>query len=67
MNIINKVRNLISGYKTYMAGVATILTTLVAWSTGELEFAHAVLAVILALEVMFLRAGVAKITEEVVA
>ncbi len=65
MNIINRVRNLISGYKTYMAGVATILTTLVAWSTGELEFAHAVLAVILALEVMFLRAGVAKTAQGV--
>lgn len=64
MNLINKVRNLVSGYKTYMAGVAVILTTLVAWSTGELEFSHTILAIVLAFEGMFLRAGVAKVAKE---
>ena len=58
--MLEKIREAISGKKTYILGCVAIATTVVAWATGEVTGVQCATAVFVALQTMFLRAGVKK-------
>jgi len=57
---MSKIREFLKGKKTYLTGVAGILSSLVAWSQGEINDVTLIGAIFIALQTMFVRAGVAK-------
>ena len=50
----------LAGKKTYLLGAAGLIGTIVAWASGEVTLAQAVGAAFIALQSMFIRAGIAK-------
>ena len=58
--MLAKIKAAIAGKKTYILGVVGIVTTVVAWASGEVSDTEALVAVFVALQTMFLRAGIAK-------
>lgn len=59
--MLEKIRNAIAGKKTYILGCIAVTTSLVVWSTGEISTADFAMAIFVALQTMFVRAGVAKV------
>ena len=59
--MLEKIKNAISGKKTYILGLVAIATTVVAWATGEVTDVQAITAIFVALQTMFVRAGIAKV------
>lgn len=58
--MLTKIKDAISGKKTYILGCVAIATTLVAWAAGEITDVQCVTAVFVALQTMFIRAGIKK-------
>lgn len=52
-----------SGYKTYIVGTVTIISTIAAYLIGDAELADTIQLVVTALLGMTIRAGVAKTAE----
>ena len=48
------------GKKAYLTAVAAILGVIAAWASGEVSNKEAIFAVVVAIEAIFLRAGIAK-------
>ena len=59
--MLERIRNAVKGKKTYILGCIGIATSLVAWSVSEVTTAEFAYAIFLALQTMFVRAGVAKV------
>ena len=55
---VDKVREFLSGKKTYLLLMATIIGTVVAWVEGKVDTMQGIYAIIAALAGMTLRAGV---------
>ncbi len=64
MNVLTSIREKISGYKRYIVAVIAILTALVAWSSDTITLTGLVGAIFAAVQTMFIRAGVAKVSEQ---
>ncbi len=64
MDILTRIRETISGYKTYIVAVIAIATAVLAWATGDLSLTELAVAVFAAVQTMFIRAGVAKVSEQ---
>ncbi len=62
--MLEKIRAAVSGKKTYIVGVIGIATALVAWSVGEVTTADFAMAIFVAFQTMFVRAGVSKTIQE---
>ncbi len=60
MGILNKIWAAIRGKKTYLLGVAAIITTVVIWATGEITSVQAATALFVELQTIFIRAGIKK-------
>jgi hypothetical protein len=58
--MLEKIRNAVYGKKTYILSCVALVTALVAWASGELTDVQFVTAIFVALQTMFLRAGIAK-------
>lgn len=58
---MERIRLWLSGKKTYLTGVAGILTALAGWSAGTIDAGALVNAIMIALQAMTLRAAVAKV------
>ena len=59
--MLARIKNAISGKKTYILGCIAIVTTIVAWASNEVTNVQCVTAIFVALQTMFLRSGIAKI------
>lgn len=59
--LFNRLRELLSGKKTYLLAVAGILTALIAFANGDLDSQGLVMAVYNALAAVTIRAGVGKV------
>ena len=57
---MNKIREFLSGRKTYIVGAGAIIAAVLAWTNGTLDNAQAIEAIVAALVAIFLRAGIAK-------
>lgn len=64
METLAKIKAAIKGKKTYILGSVAIATAAVAWASGEISGVACATAIFVAFEGMFLRAGVAKTTQE---
>jgi len=60
-----KVRDFLKGKKTYLTAVTAILTALVAWSSDSISATELVVALFVAFQTMFIRAGMNKETEKI--
>lgn len=58
---IGEVKDWLAGKKTYLVGVAALIGVVVAWSTGEFTDFQALEAAFVAVQTIFLRAGIAKV------
>ena len=58
--MLKKIREAIKGKKSYLLATATIIVTVVAWASGEITDTQGIAAVVVAVQSMFLRAGIAK-------
>ncbi len=56
--MFTKIRDAIRGKKAYILGVAGIVTTIVAWASGEVTDVTAITAIFIAIQTMFIRAGI---------
>ena len=56
--MLKKIRNAIKGKKTYLTGCAAILVAVVAWSASEVTNVELATAIFIALQTMFVRAGI---------
>ena len=61
--MLEKIRNAVKGKKTYIVGCIAVATSLVAWSVSEISTADFAMAIFVALQTMFVRAGVAKVID----
>ena len=52
--------NWLSGKKTYLTGIAAILTAIAAKAAGEIDWSQFFMAVGAALQTIWIRAGIAK-------
>ena len=59
--MLEKIRNAVKGKKTYITGCIAIATVLVAWSVSEVTTVQLATSIFVALQTMFVRAGVAKV------
>ncbi len=59
--MLEKIRAAVSGKKTYILGCVGIATALVTWSMSEITLVEFASAIFIALQTMFVRAGVAKV------
>ena len=66
MDILTRIREGISGYKTYIVAVIAVVAAVLAWATGDLTLTELAVAVFAAVQTMFIRAGVAKIPAKTV-
>lgn len=66
MDIFSRFRKLVSNYKTYATATAGILTALVAWSSDTITATELVVTIFVALQVIFIRAGISKVAEQTV-
>ncbi len=57
--MLNAIRDAIRGKKTYILGTIAVLTAVVAWASGELTLSQGVAAMFVAVQSMFIRAGIA--------
>lgn len=60
MDTLSKIREAISGKKTYLLGLAAIATVLVAWSAGDIDNITAIQSLFAAIGGMTIRAAVSK-------
>ena len=58
--MLDKIKDLVSGKKTYILMVISIIGTIVAWSQGAIDTVKAVELIIAAITGVTLRAGVTK-------
>ena len=58
--MLDTIRNAIAGKKTYILGCVAVATSLVMWSTGEISLTNFAMAIFVALQTMFVRAGIKK-------
>ncbi len=58
--MLEKIRLVISGKKTYFLAVAALITSLVAWATGGITLGEFITATFASLGALFMRAGIAK-------
>ena len=59
--MLKKIRDTIKGKKTYLTGCVAILVAVVAWGSSEVTNVELATAIFIALQTMFVRAGVAKV------
>lgn len=59
--MFGKLKTLLSGKKTYLAAIVTILGVLISWVNGSVEDIEAIKLIIDAILAMTIRAGVAKV------
>jgi len=57
---MTKFREWLKGKKSYLLGLAGVLTVAAAWASGELNLTEALAGLWAALQTIFLRAGIAK-------
>ena len=62
--MIEKIRNILSGGKTYLVCLSAILVAVIAFINGELEVGQLITAIYAAITGMTLRAGIAKNNSE---
>lgn len=62
--MLEKLKDLLSGKKTYLIGLGAILTALVAYSSGDLSIVQLVQSIVAAVMAMTIRAGVTKSNPE---
>lgn len=60
-SIMDKIKDVLSGKKTYLLAAASIIGIIVAWLNGSMDNVSALKALIEALFAMTLRAGVSKV------
>ena len=58
--MLTKIKEAISGKKTYVLGCIAIATTIVTWASNEVTDVQCITAVFVALQTMFIRAGIKK-------
>jgi len=56
--VLTKIKDAIHGKKTYILGCIAIATTIVAWAAGEITDVQGIAAIFVALQTMFIRAGI---------
>lgn len=61
---IQRIQDFLAGKKTYLLAIVAIITALVAWSEDGLSLTELITAVFIALQTMFIRAGVRKVAVE---
>ena len=59
--MFKKIKDVISGKKTYILGCVALATTVVAWAAGEITDVQCITALFVEIQTMFIRAGIAKI------
>ena len=57
---MDKAREWLSGKKTYLALVASLVATIIAWAAGEVEHKEVIILVVTEVVGIFFRAGVTK-------
>jgi len=57
---VQAIQDFLKGKKTYLTAIIAILVALVAWSDDGLSLTQLVTAIFVALQTMFIRAGVSK-------
>jgi len=57
---MDAIRKFLAGKKTYLTGCGAILAAVVAWAAGTIELGGLAVAIITALQTMWIRAGIAK-------
>lgn len=65
--MFQRIRAFVDGYKTYITAAIMLAGAIVAWAAGEIDGEAFVVAIYAALQAMFIRAGIAKTQQEVVA
>lgn len=60
IKMVEKVRIMLAGYKTYIGGIAAIVGAISAWINGAIPNEKAIEVIWEALMLMFVRAGVSK-------
>ena len=55
---MDKIRQFLKGKKTYLIAAGSILATVVAWATGDMELPEAVKLIVAAVLAVTVRAGV---------
>jgi len=58
--MLAKIKEAISGKKTYILGCIAIATTVVTWATSGITNVQCITAIFVALQTMFVRAGIKK-------
>jgi len=58
--MLAKIKEAISGKKTYILSCIAIATTVVAWASNEVTGTQCITAVFVAIQTMFIRAGIKK-------
>lgn len=56
--MFTKIKDAIRGKKTYILGCIAVATAIVAWAAGELTDVQFVTAIFVALQTIFIRAGI---------
>ena len=57
LSILQKIRDAVDGYKTYITAVIGILTAVLAWNAGELTNWETLTAIWVAVQIIFIRSG----------
>ena len=60
--MLNKIKDFLSGKKSYLVCTIAILGAVVAWASGEIKIAEMVKIIIAAITAMTMRAGITKST-----
>ena len=58
--MLSKIKDFLSGKKTYITAVIAILGAIVAWTSGDIKIAEAIKLIIAAITAMTMRAAVTK-------
>ena len=58
--MLTAIKDAISGKKTYILGCVAVVSAVVAWAVGELTSLQCISAVFVAVQTMFVRAGIKK-------
>ena len=61
---MNKVREFLQGKKSYIMAIIGLLGAVMAWADGQIDGAGLVAGVWVAVQTMFIRAGIAKEAEK---
>ena len=59
--MLAKIKEMIKGKKTYILGSIAVVTAIVTWASNEITGVQLVTAVFVALQTMFIRAGIKKV------